>query len=47
MQALIGDILAYSRLAHIEDGFEMVSSKMKEKNAVVEFDNLPHVKVAT
>ncbi len=57
MQTLIGDILAYSRLAHTEDGFEMVSLndlsktiltdlnfEIKEKNALIEYGNLPVVK---
>ncbi|MGI8636011.1 MAG: ATP-binding protein, partial [Segetibacter sp.] len=57
MQTLIADILAYSKLSHVDDGFEPVNFselvnsviselnfEIKEKNAVIEYGELPTVK---
>ncbi len=57
MQTLIADILSYSRLSHVEDGFKPVhfsdlvkgvindlSSEIDEKNAVIEYSELPTLK---
>jgi light-regulated signal transduction histidine kinase (bacteriophytochrome) len=57
MQTLIADILAYSKLSHVEDKFEPVdfsdliksveselSFEIREKNAVIEYGQLPTVK---